>query len=128
MEKIKILICVIFLCLCFIHAVGNMLHLIVEACIARNLIDTSAYFWSGYVVPSTLSKDATSYQDSPWLTFLEGTPPTGSLRNSLMVTPASRYCHAPNISSSINFISNKDSFWALLGRPNMSWHFQSSNV
>ncbi|RWW46877.1 hypothetical protein BHE74_00047171 [Ensete ventricosum] len=69
--------------------VGNMLHLIVEACIARNLIDTSAYFWPGYVVPSALSRDSTSVQDSPWSTFLEGAPLTGSLKNSLMVTPAS---------------------------------------
>ncbi|WOL04556.1 mediator of RNA polymerase II transcription subunit 33A-like [Canna indica] len=71
-----------------IKAVGNMLHLIVEACIARNLIDTSAYFWPGYIVPSALAKDATSFQDSPWLTFLEGAPLT-SLKNSLMVIPAS---------------------------------------
>lgn len=28
---------------------GNLRHLIVEACIARNLLDTSAYFWPGYV-------------------------------------------------------------------------------
>ncbi|KAL0348790.1 UNVERIFIED_CONTAM: Mediator of RNA polymerase II transcription subunitA [Sesamum angustifolium] len=28
---------------------GNLYHLIVEACIARNLLDTSAYFWPGYV-------------------------------------------------------------------------------
>ena len=67
-----------------------MLHLIVEACIARNLIDTSAYFWPGYVGPSALSRDSTSVQDSPWSTFLEGAPLNGSLKNSLMVTPASR--------------------------------------
>ncbi|CAL9069941.1 unnamed protein product [Musa banksii] len=72
-----------------IKAVGNMLHLIVEACIARNLIDTSAYFWPGYVGPSALSRDSTSVQDSPWSTFLEGAPLNGSLKNSLMVTPAS---------------------------------------
>ncbi|RRT49121.1 hypothetical protein B296_00030998 [Ensete ventricosum] len=74
---------------CSIKAVGNMLHLIVEACIARNLIDTSAYFWPGYVVPSVSSKDPTSFQDSSWSTFLEGAPLTDSLKNSLMVTPAS---------------------------------------
>ncbi|KAL0419935.1 UNVERIFIED_CONTAM: Mediator of RNA polymerase II transcription subunitA [Sesamum radiatum] len=28
---------------------GNLRHLIVEACIARNVLDTSAYLWPGYV-------------------------------------------------------------------------------
>ncbi|XP_042389930.1 mediator of RNA polymerase II transcription subunit 33A-like [Zingiber officinale] len=74
-----------------IRAVGNMLHLIVDACISRNLIDTSAYFWPGYVVPSALSKDSTSFQDSPWSTFLEGAPLTGSLKSSLMMTPTSSF-------------------------------------
>ncbi|GFY82543.1 REF4-related 1 [Actinidia rufa] len=32
-----------------VKAGGDMRHLIVEACIARKLIDTSAYFWPGYV-------------------------------------------------------------------------------
>ncbi|XP_038988885.1 mediator of RNA polymerase II transcription subunit 33A-like isoform X2 [Phoenix dactylifera] len=68
--------------------VGNMLHLIVEACIARNLIDTSAYFWPGYVVPSAPSKDSLLVQESPWTTFMEGAPLNGSLKNALMVTPA----------------------------------------
>ncbi|KAG6507965.1 hypothetical protein ZIOFF_033320 [Zingiber officinale] len=73
------------------YAFGNMLHLIVDACISRNLIDTSAYFWPGYVVPSALSKDSTSFQDSPWSTFLEGAPLTGSLKSSLMMTPTSSF-------------------------------------
>ncbi|MFS7986889.1 putative mediator of RNA polymerase II transcription subunit 33A/B [Helianthus anomalus] len=30
-------------------AAGNLHHLIVEAYIARNLLDTSAYYWPGYV-------------------------------------------------------------------------------
>ncbi|CAA6654567.1 unnamed protein product [Spirodela intermedia] len=59
------------------EAVGNMIHLIVEACIARKLIDTSVYFWSGYVVLS------------PWLKFMEGAQLTNSLTNALVVTPAS---------------------------------------
>ncbi|XP_072997248.1 mediator of RNA polymerase II transcription subunit 33A-like [Typha latifolia] len=71
------------------RAVGTMLHLIVEACIARNLIDTSAYFWPGYVVPCVPSKDPTLTQESPWSTFMQGAPLTGSLKNALMATPAS---------------------------------------
>ncbi|XP_025805913.1 mediator of RNA polymerase II transcription subunit 33A-like isoform X3 [Panicum hallii] len=68
-----------------IKAVGNMLHLIVEACIARNLIDTSAYFWPGYVVPLEASSQA---QESPWSSLTEGSPLV-ELKDALMVTPAS---------------------------------------
>jgi len=71
-------------------AVGNMLHLIVEACIARNLIDTSAYFWPGYV-SSAPSKNSTLVQESPWSVFMEGAQVTDSLKNSLIETPASRF-------------------------------------
>lgn len=56
-----------------ILAVGNMRHLIVEACIARKLIDTSAYFWPGYVAVSATSlTDSSLVQVSPWSTFMEG--------------------------------------------------------
>lgn len=68
-----------------------MLHLLVEACIARNLIDTSAYFWPGYVVPSAPSKDSLLVQESPWSTFMEGAAVNGSLKNALLLTPATRY-------------------------------------
>ncbi|KAG1338909.1 mediator of RNA polymerase II transcription subunit 33A-like [Cocos nucifera] len=71
-----------------VKAVGNMLHLIVEACIARNLIDTSAYFWPGYVVPSTPSKDSLLVQESPWSTFMDGAPLNSLLKNALMASPA----------------------------------------
>ncbi|CAD6334493.1 unnamed protein product [Miscanthus lutarioriparius] len=66
-------------------AVGNMLHLIVEACITRNLIDTSAYFWPGYVVPL---KESSPVQESPWPSLVEGSPLI-ELKDALMVTPAS---------------------------------------
>lgn len=68
-----------------IKAVGNMLHLIVEACIARNLIDASAYFWPGYVVPL---KESSPVQASPWSSLVEGSPLI-ELKDALMVTPAS---------------------------------------
>ncbi|TVU18704.1 hypothetical protein EJB05_34815, partial [Eragrostis curvula] len=68
-----------------IKAVGNMLHLIVEACIARKLIDTSAYFWPGYVVPV---KDSSPVKESPWSTLIEGSP-LMELKDALMITPAS---------------------------------------
>lgn len=63
-----------------------MLHLIVEACIARNLVDTSVYFWPGYVVPV---KDSSPVRESPWSAFMEGSPLIG-LKDALLVTPASR--------------------------------------
>ncbi|CAJ1813668.1 unnamed protein product [Sphenostylis stenocarpa] len=69
---------------------GNLRHLIVEACIARNLMDTSAYFWPGYVSTSVLSlSDSSSLEKSPWSTFMEGAPLNSTLINSLTMTPAS---------------------------------------
>ncbi|KAJ7961023.1 Mediator of RNA polymerase II transcription subunit 33A-like [Quillaja saponaria] len=54
---------------------GNMWHLIVEACIARNLLDTSAYYWPGFVSKSVITlSDLSPVQKSPWSTFMEGTP------------------------------------------------------
>lgn len=69
-----------------------MRHLIVEACIARNLLDTSAYLWPGYVngrisqIPATVSAQAPS-----WSSFMKGAPLTPVLINALVSTPASRY-------------------------------------
>ncbi|XP_034693324.1 mediator of RNA polymerase II transcription subunit 33A-like isoform X2 [Vitis riparia] len=69
---------------------GNMRHLIVEACIARKLIDTSAYFWPGYVSASVISmSDSSPIQGSPWSTFMEGAPLTGPLIDALIAIPAS---------------------------------------
>lgn len=68
------------------------MHLIVEACIARKLIDTSVYFWPGYVVvPSKTPTNPTPIQLSPWQKFMEGAQLTNSLANALVVTPASTY-------------------------------------
>ncbi|KAI9074293.1 hypothetical protein K1719_043778 [Acacia pycnantha] len=74
----------------YTKAGGNLRHLIVEACIARKLMDTSVYFWPGYVSTSAVSlPDAAAVEKSPWLAFLEGSPLNDPLINSLMVTPAS---------------------------------------
>ncbi|KAF8397078.1 hypothetical protein HHK36_015985 [Tetracentron sinense] len=73
-----------------VNAGGNMRHLIVEACIARKLIDTSTYFWPGYVSTSVTSlSDSSPVQGSPWSTFKEGAQLTGPLKNALIATPAS---------------------------------------
>lgn len=73
-----------------LRAGGNMRHLIVEACVARNLIDTSAYFWPGYVSASVISQsDSSPVEISPWSLFMEGAPLNASLINSLIKTSAS---------------------------------------
>ncbi|XP_057971679.1 mediator of RNA polymerase II transcription subunit 33A-like [Malania oleifera] len=73
-----------------VKAGGNMRHLIVEACIARKLIDTSAYFWPGFVSASIVSQsDSSPVLKSPWSTFMEGAPLTAALINALIITPAS---------------------------------------
>uniref|UniRef100_A0A7N0V9N6 Mediator of RNA polymerase II transcription subunit 33A n=2 Tax=Kalanchoe fedtschenkoi TaxID=63787 RepID=A0A7N0V9N6_KALFE len=73
-----------------LKAGGNLRHLIVEACIARNLLDSSAYLWPGYVpTPAISPGEASPTQRSPWLTFMEGAPLKGSLIGALISTPAS---------------------------------------
>ena len=69
-----------------------MRHRIVETCVARNSVDTSAYFWPGYVSASIISlSDSLPVEISPWSTFMEGAPLNASLINSLIKTPASGY-------------------------------------
>ncbi|CAM8893490.1 unnamed protein product [Rhodiola kirilowii] len=69
---------------------GNLRHLIVEACTARNLLDTTAYFWPGYVngqvnqVPHTIPSQVPS-----WPTFTKGTTLTPPIIKALISTPAS---------------------------------------
>lgn len=77
----------------YLLAAGNMRHLIVEACMARNLLDTSAYFWPGYIngrvkqTPHGMSSQVPS-----WPSFMNGAPLTPVMVNALVSTPASRYC------------------------------------
>ncbi|GMJ01853.1 REF4-related 1 [Hibiscus trionum] len=69
---------------------GNMRHLIVEACIARNLLDTSAYFWPGYVngrinqLPYNVPAQAPG-----WSSFMKGGPLTSVMINALVSSSAS---------------------------------------
>nr|XP_028946817.1 mediator of RNA polymerase II transcription subunit 33A-like [Malus domestica] len=69
---------------------GNMRHLIVEACIARNLIDTSAYFWPGYVkggingMPSNIPADKVP----GWSSLMQGAELTPLLTKELISIPA----------------------------------------
>ncbi|PIA39289.1 hypothetical protein AQUCO_02600026v1 [Aquilegia coerulea] len=69
---------------------GNLRHLIVEACIARNLLDTSAYFWPGYVngrinqIPHSIPS-----QVPGWSSLMKGASLTPAMVNTLVSTPAS---------------------------------------
>ncbi|CAN1855322.1 Mediator of RNA polymerase II transcription subunit 33B [Linum perenne] len=65
---------------------GNLRHLIVEGCIARNVLDTSAYLWPGYVGAWTTQVPS---QMSGWSSLMKGSPLTPAMRSTLVATPAS---------------------------------------
>ncbi|KAF0933181.1 hypothetical protein E2562_016130 [Oryza meyeriana var. granulata] len=69
---------------------GNMWHLIVESCISRNLLETSVYYWPGYINSHGSSiTHALPSQLAAWSSFMKGAPLTQSLVNMLVATPAS---------------------------------------
>lgn len=75
-----------------INCSGNLRHLIVESCIARNLLDTSAYFWPGYANGNINQLPHTVPTQIPtWSAFMKGAPLTPALTNALISSPASRY-------------------------------------
>ncbi|KAI6698742.1 hypothetical protein NL676_018861 [Syzygium grande] len=77
---------------------GNMRHLIVEACIARRLVDTSAYLWPGYVPTSVFSiPDSSMKEMSPWSAFMRGSALTDSLISSLVATPATSFAETEKL-------------------------------
>ncbi|KAM1066752.1 hypothetical protein ACFX2B_021876 [Malus domestica] len=69
---------------------GNMRHLIVESCIARNLLDTSAYSWPGYIngcinqLPHGMPT-----QGPDWSSYMLGATLTPAMANALVSSPAS---------------------------------------
>ena len=69
---------------------GNMRHLIVEVCIARNLLDTSAYLWLGYVNGRSNQQPRSVPSPMPgWSSLMKGSPQTPPMINVLVSTPAS---------------------------------------
>ncbi|KAI4345554.1 hypothetical protein L6164_012665 [Bauhinia variegata] len=83
-----------FECLCMkempIDCSGNLRHLIVEACIARNLLDTSAYLWPGYVNGrNNQLPQCVPTQVPGWSSFMKGAPLTPVMINALVSSPAS---------------------------------------
>lgn len=84
--------CLVFVIVACVGTAGNMRHLIVEACISRNLLDTSAYLWPGFVIGGTNQvPQGIAGNISCWSLVMKGSPLTPSLTNSLITTPASRY-------------------------------------
>ncbi|XP_016647568.1 PREDICTED: mediator of RNA polymerase II transcription subunit 33A [Prunus mume] len=67
---------------------GINVFLSVEACIARNLIDTSAYFWPGYVKGCINEIPREPAQVPGWSSLMQGLPLTPLLTNELVSTPA----------------------------------------
>ncbi|CAN0892637.1 Mediator of RNA polymerase II transcription subunit 33B [Linum grandiflorum] len=65
---------------------GNLRHLIVEACIARNVLDTSAYLWPGYVGACTSQVPS---QMPGWSSLMKGSALTPAMMSTLVATPAS---------------------------------------
>ncbi|KAL6952360.1 hypothetical protein U1Q18_043818 [Sarracenia purpurea var. burkii] len=73
-----------------VNCSGNMRHLIVEACIARNLLDTSAYLWPGYVKGrSNQIPRSTAGQLPGWSSLMKGSSLTPPMVTALVSTPAS---------------------------------------
>ncbi|KAL8171350.1 hypothetical protein V2J09_023154 [Rumex salicifolius] len=93
---------------------GNMLHLIVEACITRNLIDSSAYFWPGYVdtkankIPNLLPSEA----PPGWSSFMKGAPLALNMINSMVAVPASSLGELEKISELAIKGSDDERFYA----------------
>ncbi|KAF7152463.1 hypothetical protein RHSIM_Rhsim01G0086300 [Rhododendron simsii] len=80
---------------------GNMRDLIVEACIAKNLLDTSAYLWPGYVKGrSNQIPHSTSAQTPGWSSSMKGSPLTPPMVNALVSTLGS--CESGNHMSNYN--------------------------
>ncbi|KAL4205446.1 hypothetical protein AMTRI_Chr01g137360 [Amborella trichopoda] len=82
-----------------VNCAGNMRHLIVEACIARNLLDTSVYYWPGYVKGHMNQISHTMPGQMPgWSALMKGAPLTQLMVNALVSTPASSLAELEKIS------------------------------
>ncbi|KAL3812720.1 hypothetical protein ACJIZ3_013988 [Penstemon smallii] len=81
-----------------INCSGSLYHLIVEACIARNLLDTSAYYWPGYVngrinqLPHSVPT-----QVPGWSSFMKGAPLVPVMLNALVSTPAPSFAETEKV-------------------------------
>lgn len=84
-----------------------MRHLIVESCISRNLLDTSSYYWPGYISNHVNSVSHTlPSQLAGWSSFMKGAPLTQSLVNMLASIPAPRCVSFPPLKRELCIICN----------------------
>ncbi|KAB2050691.1 hypothetical protein ES319_A12G005400v1 [Gossypium barbadense] len=95
-----------------INCSGNMWHLIVEACIARNLLDTSAYVWPGYVNACPNIPCSVPSQVPGWSSLMKGSPLTPTLVNALIATPASSLAEIEKIYEIATKGSNDEKIYA----------------
>ncbi|KAL4588205.1 hypothetical protein LXL04_001087 [Taraxacum kok-saghyz] len=74
-----------------LNCCGDLRHLIVEACIARQLLDTSAYLWPGYVKGNAnqIPHNIITGQMPGWSSLMKGAPLTPPMVHALVSTPAS---------------------------------------
>lgn len=94
---------------------GNMRHLIVEACIARNLLDTSAYLWPGYVNARNNIPRSLPSQMPGWSSLMKGSPLTPPLTKLLIATPASSLAEIEKIYEiAINGMDNEKIYAATI--------------
>ncbi|KAL8515393.1 hypothetical protein ACS0TY_014193 [Phlomoides rotata] len=77
---------------------GSLLHLIVESCIARNLLDTSAYFWPSYVNGriNQLPRNVPT-QVPGWSAIMKGASLTPVMINALVSMPASSFAEMEKV-------------------------------
>ncbi|KAH6769857.1 REF4-related 1 [Perilla frutescens var. hirtella] len=81
-----------------VNCSGSLHHLIIESCIARNLLDTSAYLWPGYVngCINQLPRNVPT-QVPGWSSFMKGASLTPLMINALASTPASSFAETEKI-------------------------------
>ncbi|XP_040381743.1 mediator of RNA polymerase II transcription subunit 33A isoform X2 [Oryza brachyantha] len=115
------------------HCSGNMWHLIVESCISRNLLETSVYYWPGYINSHVNSiSHALPSQLAAWSSFIKGAPLTQSLVNVLVATPASSLAEVEKLFEVAVNGSDEDKVFAatiLCGATLLrGWNFQEHTV
>ncbi|XP_042037630.1 mediator of RNA polymerase II transcription subunit 33A-like isoform X1 [Salvia splendens] len=80
-----------------VNCSGSLYHLIVESCIARNLLDTSAYLWPGYVNGRINQLPRNVPTQVGWSSFMKGAPLTPMMISALVSTPASSFAEIEKI-------------------------------
>ncbi|EPS68585.1 hypothetical protein M569_06182 [Genlisea aurea] len=82
-----------------LNCTGSLHHLIIESCIARNLLDTSAYRWPGYVNGNgnKPQHDPPPSEMTGWSAFMKGASLTPAMIAALVSTPASSYAEIERV-------------------------------